>query len=466
MDLLQNWPAILVLIALVTLVLITQLFYLRQFQRAARLNHTKGAGSKTKPDIPRTFEQIEHAHKAQLQQTITELKATQTKLQNTQDYLNSIINSMPSILIGVNRSGDITHWNSSATLATDLLPHQALGQTLTSLPSWIPITKADIETTITTGQPKQMRNQADIHGRVSYQNVTIYPLISSSTEGVVIRIDDLSHQVQLETMMMQNSKLISLGELSANLVHELNNPLAAITQNNQTLKRRMLSDEASNQDLARSLGLNWEALQDYLNQRGIEKMLSATDEAGQRAATLVKNMLNYARTMPDEHQPTDINLLINDTLNILSSTLDSTIIDRQLEAKPLMAKINGAEIQQVLINLLQNAVQAVEGLPHPLISISTRQNGDQVSISVRDNGPGISPEAIDKIFDPFYTTKAQGQGTGLGLSISHYIVTEQHGGNLSVCSTPSNGTEFLIDLPASSSEQSKKEMTTRQVECA
>lgn len=462
MDLPLNWIVLAVLGLLSLVLIIAQLFHLSgllklKAQWINKLNDQK------QRDLANSFDQAQHE---QLQQSVSELTAKQTALQNTQDYLNSIINSMPSIMVGVTRQGSVIHWNSSATMATNLLPHEALGQNLNALQAWIPVSVSDIELALNTGKTRQFKNESVENGLKRYQSITIYPLASAHDQGAVIRIDDVSHQVQLENMMVQNNKLVSLGELSANLIHELNNPLAAVTQNNQSLRRRLFANEDNNQEVANRLGLNWDNLQTYFAERDIPKLVNAADAAGQRAVAIIHNMLKYTRTVPYEHKPTPINPLIHTTLQLLDSDTNNVAISCHLDSENPSALINGAEIQQVLINLITNAEQAIDAHPQGAIQISTEVCEQQVLIRIKDNGKGIPAPLLEKIFEPFYTTKEEGLGTGLGLSISHYIVTEQHLGTLSVESTVNTGTEFCIGLPLASTIKNQNTAQSNHVEYA
>lgn len=463
MDLSQFWPY---LIFLVSALLAIQLFHIQFLVKRKSDIQTL---AQIKEGHNKQLEQIQilgQAQRNQLQESISELKDTQSLLQNTQDYLNSIINSMPSVLIGVTDSGEVTHWNSSATFATELLPHEALGKPLQDLEQWIPVSLEQVRNAISAGEPIHFKHEVISNGEKRYQDVTIYPLLSSSTEGAVIRMDDVSHQVQLENMMIQNSKLVSLGELSANLIHELNNPIAAVTQSAQSLKRRIVMSEPNNEDIAAKVGMDWSAYQQYVEQRGLIKLLTSVETAGARAADIVQNMLNYARTVPCEHRPTDVNQLIHRTLDILDLEKKGLEVTLNLDLNIPKALINGAEIQQVLINLIHNAEQAFEAHNQGKIKLTTNTAEGQVIIRVKDNGTGIAPGMLDKIFEPFYTTKNHGEGTGLGLSISHYIVTEQHAGSLTVCSSLDDGTEFTIILPAADTPQKSHSQASEQVEYA
>lgn len=462
MSLSQLWPLFIILFILL---LCIQLFHIHALMKSRKTLQKHEAFNDLSDKYLNHIQRLEQAHRAHHQSSVDQLRTTQLLLQDTQDYLTSIINSMPSMIIGVNRQGNITHWNSSATVETELLPHQVLGKSICNFQTTIPVSLDDIEYSIASGQAKHFKQDAVLNGTHSHQDITIYPLLSSGrsgSEGAVIRIDDISNQIQLESMLIQNNRLVSLGELTASLVHELNNPLASISQNTQALKRRALSEEPCNIDTAKQVGMDWNAYQQFISERDLEKLLTNIQKAGQRASEIIHNTLRYARGKSCDHQETNINYLIKNTVEILGIERKKPTVTYNLIQPAPMATVNSSEIQQVLINLIQNAEQALAGSNNPSLTIETGIEEKQVFIKVKDNGPGIAPEMLDRIFEPFYTTKDEGQGTGLGLSISHYIITEQHSGSLTVCSCLQQGTEFTINLPLNPSKNQSSETPSRK----
>ena len=181
---------------------------------------------------------------------------------------------------------------------------------------------------------------------------------------------------------------------------------------------------------------------------------------GKRADAIVKGMLQHSRSGAGKKEPTDINILADEYFRLAYHGLRAK--DKffnaamKTEYDETIGKINivPQDMGRVLLNLFNNAFYSVtEKAKHqpagyqPLVTLSTRKNGDKIKISVRDNGNGVSPKVLDKIFQPFFTTKPTGQGTGLGLSISYDIV-KVHGGELRIESSNGEGAEFLIELPA------------------
>ena len=248
--------------------------------------------------------------------------------------------------------------------------------------------------------------------------------------------------------LVQREKMAFLGELSAGIAHELQNPLNFM-KNFADVSTAMLAE-----DPAAPANLEQEIL------AGLKQNLQQISQHGQRASSIIKGMLEHARTGTGQCQPTDLNALATEALAQAHQSLTPTQAtfspNLELDLDPALAPVPAVaqDMGRVLLNLCANALYAVRQRQQtgeagyvPTVTVSTRQCGEQVEIRVRDNGPGI-PEAVrGKIFQPFFTTKPAGEGTGLGLSLSHDIVTPGHGGTLTVESHEGQGTEFLITLP-------------------
>ena len=181
------------------------------------------------------------------------------------------------------------------------------------------------------------------------------------------------------------------------------------------------------------------------------------DNAGRRAAEIVRNMLEFSRSSTRQLEPTQLNDVAHGSVNFMRNAIEfsmpalsqTLIIEEDYDSSLPVMSASGVELQQVLVNLLKNAAQAIQEAQReaPLLRISTRYIPPLAEIRVEDNGTGMSQGTSKQIFDPFFTTKVVGQGTGLGLSISHFIITQRHHGRIEVKSTPNKGTTFIITLP-------------------
>ncbi|HEX4870446.1 MAG TPA: ATP-binding protein [Moraxellaceae bacterium] len=393
-----------------------------------------------------------------LEQTEQRHRVTTALLNETKEYLNSIINSMPSIMIGVTPSGHITHWNSAAELATGIREKQALGFRLHEIYPDLPVSAAMIDEAIANSEPSTRENVKIEHlNTVRYVDITVYPLHSLELTGAVIRVDDVTLRQKLDSMMLQNEKLKSLGELAAGMAHEINNPLAAILQSLQNVQRRLNPDQPGNQAAARALDLDLRLMQDYLEARDINRFLSGMESAGHRAAEIVRHMLEFSRSSSRQLEPTSLNAIAHASVEFMRNAIELSmpalharlVIEEDFDIAMPAVPASGVELQQVLVNLLKNAAQAIQEAhrEQPRIQISTRLVPPFAEIRVEDNGVGMNLSTSRQIFDPFFTTKAVGQGTGLGLSISHFIISQRHHGRIEVSSTPGVGTTFILSLP-------------------
>jgi signal transduction histidine kinase len=250
-----------------------------------------------------------------------------------------------------------------------------------------------------------------------------------------------------QSQLVHSEKMASLGELTAGIAHEIQNPLNFVNNfsevNKELLEELMEAQQNGNKQEVE------EIVRDILTNE--EKIV----HHGKRAEAIVKSMLQHSRTSSGEKVPTDINALADEYLRLayhgFRAKDKSFNVDYKMDLADGLPKINivPQDMGRVLLNLINNAFQAVREVAEPKVVVATRRHGAKgIEISVKDNGPGIPENIRDKIFQPFFTTKAAGEGTGLGLSLSYDIVTKGHGGELKVKTKPGNGSEFVIHLPA------------------
>jgi len=400
---------------------------------------------------------------SQLYEEIAKHEITEELLRETQSYIQSIINSMPSILIGVTRDGTITHWNTAAQKATHISYDKALGYTLDTIAPGLAINPELIERAIALQKTQKRENRQQGHGsQANYTDLTIYPLISSEIEGAVIRIDDVTLRVRLETMMVQNEKMNSLGELAAGVAHEINNPLGTILQSIQNIKRRVSSELSKNKSTASELGISLQDINDYLKNREILTFLDDIKDAGERATMIVKNMLEFSRADSKQFNAVDIRELLNRSIDLALHSISAsqtalsakTLVNKHFPEHCPLVNCSATEIQQVILNLLSNAYHAFDETDTKeekdrtlTIDITLSFTDEFMNIEITDNGPGMDTWTRRHIFDPFFTTKEVGKGTGLGLSVSYFIITEHHGGSITVDSEVNAGTTFTIQIP-------------------
>jgi len=384
-------------------------------------------------------------------------------LKKTKTYLINILDSMPSMLIGVNTDMVITQWNKQSEYITGIKLKDALGRKLDDAAPRLKSYLEDVYKAISHREKQIIRNQfSTIDGETNIDDITIYPLIADGVGGAVIRIDNVTDKIYMEEMMIQNEKMLSVGGLAAGMAHEINNPLAGMIQTANVMANRLGLNKKfpSNARAAEAAGISMDALLKYLELRDIYPMLKKINESGERMSVIVNNMLSFARSGVASHDPYFIRDLIDKTIELAGTDYNlkkrydfrEIKIIRNYEANVPAVTCDKSKIQQVFYNIFQNGAHAMYDnatkKPQFIVNILYLDNKDQVSIEIIDNGPGIEEKVRKRIFEPFFTTKPEGVGTGLGLSVSYFIVNETCKGDLSVQSTPGEGTKFTINLPA------------------
>lgn len=381
------------------------------------------------------------------------------KLTGFQNYLNSIIDSMPSVLIALDEQLYVTQWNQQASALSGTSIDDALNQ-----PVFIAF--EPLKPFLTQIRRTSERHQVEKIERVTWTfndqprhyALTLYPLMGGGGRGVVIRIDDITERINMEEIMVQSEKMLSVGSLAAGMAHEINNPLGAILHNAQNIRRRLSPDLERNREAADETGVLLEAVNQYLQRREIPQLLDGIQQAGSRAAKIVSHMLSFSRLSNRQLAECQLTVLIDQALEIagndfaLIDSFDFRSIEIARDFDPQLDRVPciGNELEQVLLNLLKNAAQAIHQKPERTrgqIILRTRLNPPWAEIQVEDNGVGIPEHIRKRIFEPFFTTKEVGQGTGLGLSVSYFIITNNHKGQMEVQCRPDQGTTFTLRLP-------------------
>ncbi|MFZ5427601.1 MAG: PAS domain S-box protein [Thermodesulfobacteriota bacterium] len=394
-------------------------------------------------------------------QDISERKRVEGELEKARGYIRNIINSMPSVVIGVDASSRVTHFNQTAATMLDMPGQAAVGRSLERVFPDYAAQLSHIRQAIEERKPVLLERQPrTTGGELRYQDILIYPLVSNGVEGAVLRIDDVTERVRLTEMMVQTEKMMSVGGLAAGMAHEINNPLGAILQSAQVIKTHVDPASPVNEKTALECGCTMEAITAYLEKRKVIAFIEAIRESGVRAARIVANMLDFSRRDETRLEPTSVRDILDRSLELASSDYDLKkkydfkhiviVKDYAGDLPPVIC--SRTEIEQVVLNILKNAAQAMAdksyGDERPTITLRAARAGSMVSMVIEDNGPGMEPAVCKRVFEPFFTTKEPGQGTGLGLSVSYFIITNNHGGTISVDSEPGKGARFTIRLPA------------------
>ena len=390
-------------------------------------------------------------------------KRIEAKLTEFQQFLNSIINSMPSALIAVDDQLQITQWNQEATNISGTDSSDAIRSfaydafpLLSNHSDWI-------RQVWTENRTRTLHNiELSTGEKHRLFDITVYPLRNTDSPSAVIRIDDVTEKIKMQEAIVQSDKVMSLGGMAAGMAHEINNPISAIIQNVQNIQRRIDPNLLVNQTQAKKNQLDLHAVNLYLKERKILSFLNHISQSGLRASNLVANMLQFSRASSLSLQPCLI-------MEVLEKAINIAITDDQLhdvkgnfelnfdqDFQAPLATVMGVftELEQVVLNLIKNAAYAINerrlslnDIEEGIINIHQCIRGDQCIIAVSDNGIGMSASTKKHMFEPFFTTKEVGAGTGLGLSVSYFIISSHHKGQLQVESEFGLGTTFEISLP-------------------
>ena len=393
---------------------------------------------------------------------ITKRKNAEKELESLRNYLANIIDSMPSILVGVDAEGKVTQWNKTAELETGIEENSAKGKNLSFL---FPHLESEMENIHRSMEDCEAYTKSkrlrDVQGESRYEDLTVYPLKSDGVLGAVVRIDDVTNKIRMEQMIIQSEKMLSVGGLAAGMAHEINNPLAGITQTAHVLANRLGGNMniPANRKAAEKAGTTLESIKEFMEARDIPLMTDAIIQSGHRVAEIVDNMLSFAQKRDDMACPESLSSLVDKTLDLAAADFDlsrhfdfkNIVLHREYEADLPLVKCENAKIQQVLLNILRNGAHAMQEHsktdPEFILRLKHDRERNMVCMEIQDNGPGMDESVRKRAFEPFFTTKPEGVGTGLGLSVSYFIITENHGGEMEVESKPGKGAKFIIRLP-------------------
>jgi two-component system NtrC family sensor kinase len=258
--------------------------------------------------------------------------------------------------------------------------------------------------------------------------------VESFTRGLETKVAERTVELKTaQTKLMQSARLASLGQLSATVAHEINNPLSGVL-NLSMLLQRILTEE----------GIPAARVPEV--RRYLEQIVSETGRVGR----IVQDLLSFSRRSKPNRAPTDLNAIVNTTMSLVSHKLKLMEVSTGLDLDPSLPRVNcdASQMQQVLLNLVVNGAEAAQGRGGGMVCVSTSADAatSHVVLTVSDNGDGIPEDVLEKIFDPFFTTKGESKGTGLGLAVVYGIV-QQHHGEIDVESHAGSGTRFTVRLP-------------------
>ncbi len=366
----------------------------------------------------------------QLKVANADLEASRWELLGSRNTLRAIFDNLPASLYIIDQKFQLVMVNKSRALRCTQPPQSLTSQTCfhALFDRQAPCPECRVLDTLQNGQ-NTLRNERRWNGSddPSEWEIASYPILGENEQVVqaILFEQDMTEKRRLEAILTQSEKLAAVGQLAAGVAHEINHPLTAIIANAQILHRELPSDS----DLQESVEL--------------------IARAGARATQVVRNLLDFARKEDYSLSLTDVNDTMERALELVQHELLSRSVRLESNLDPELPSILASQdhLQSVWLNLLLNAIDALDKSPGE-IKIATHHVGEEIHVSVADNGKGIPAERLTRIFEPFYTTKAPGRGTGLGLSVSHRIV-KQHGGRIRVDSQLGTGSTFTVILPSS-----------------
>jgi two-component system, NtrC family, sensor kinase len=358
------------------------------------------------------------------------LRASQDELLRARSTLHALFENTPASIYMIDRQFNLTALNHSAAHRTGQPAPLLVGQCCYAVfyQRNEPCTGCRVHETLQFGRATR---RAELHrlgvGDPVEWDIHAYPIFGDAdqVEQALLVEQDVTEKRRMESLLAQSEKMAAVGQLAAGVVHEINNPLTAILANAQMLQRELPPDS------------------------DLQEAVDLISRAGERAAQVVRTLLDFARKDQYQLMPTSLNETIHRSLALIQHELLARGVSLNFDPAPDLPPVQGSadHLLGVWLNLLLNAMDALEGKPGE-VRVTTRQVGREVLVSVADTGKGISSENLARIFEPFYTTKAPGRGTGLGLSVCQRIV-HQHGGTLGVESQVGEGSVFTVALPVS-----------------
>lgn len=378
---------------------------------------------------------------------ITERKKAVDELSKTKMYLHSIVDSMPSILIGIDSNGYVTSLNKQAKIITGKNESDAIGLSIGTIFKEY----SDFFNEYLAQESHTVTSKKISSSTAPYQHaaITIYPLVQQNSEEAIVRIDDITAIEEKEQQLQRAQKMQITGQLAGGIAHDFNNYLTGSLGAVSLLKTFMESGRLTDDMLRKNLAL--------------------IEDASKKSAKMVRQLLTLSRKQDPKLTHCSLNQLIISTVDLFRSSMGKDIsLSYELPEQEAYVLADSGQLEQVLLNLLMNANHAMTIMRKDKehwggnldIHLLAKQRYDFTSggtsdywiLKVKDTGTGIPKDIIPDVFNPFFTTKAQDQGTGLGLSMA-YTIIQEHKGNIDIQSKQGEGTEVTITLPAYFPEQ-------------
>jgi len=373
---------------------------------------------------------------AGLSKDITAQRKTEAELIRTRAYLQNILDNAPMMVVTTDLDGRVVSFNRHAEASYGYKAVDILGKPVSMLfgspEEWEPLSRR-VEQGGTVQEHETTPLRKD--GRPMVIAVTLAPLKDNDGNmiGTVALSRDISQRKALMDQVIQSERLASIGRLAAGVAHEINNPMAVIAE-----IAGYLEDLLAEGPPVKSRRLDREL------QEGLPKITAQI----RRCRSITSRLLSFARKRETPTEVADVNNSLDDILPFLAkeARLAGVEIHRRFNIDIPLVRIEDLQLEEILINLIKNAIHSMRPRTYGNIWLFATEKDGKVILTVKDDGPGIDKNVMDRLFDPFVTTKPIGQGTGLGLSICYGIV-KHHGGEILVESEPGEGTSFRVILP-------------------
>jgi len=372
--------------------------------------------------------------------------STTYRLRASEAYIKNILESMPLMLVGVNRDGKITQWNKRAEDISGINAESILGKNLWDAYPVITVSSEHVRDALEKNKTITIKHSQ--RGQY-YYDITIYPLQDQVEPGVVILIDDVTKKMMAENMLIQNDKMSSMGELASSMAHDINTPLQSILFDLRTFQH-LLSNSSQYVNEISAKGMP----------ERLTSLLAHANSTGEKMASIVQNLQHFARGRSDRKQQANMVDVMEHTLELAGNVLSAPSglkfldikIERDYEKNLPMIPCYVTELQQALLSLFRHAYDALgrvdEPGHQPVIKIQMNVSYDSFWIRIQHNGVGLTNEELTYLFEPFVRKDApvSGYDAGKRLSFAYFIITEQHQGQIAVTSDINVGTTFHIQL--------------------
>jgi PAS domain S-box-containing protein len=359
---------------------------------------------------------------------VTERREMEKALRRQEEFQRYLLESFPDLILVIDLNGRYSFVSARIHDLRGFKPENLLGKKVEEEPDYSPELLALYRDLITDRKTFGSCDYNARHRDGSWRTMraSASPLFDAENKlsGVIVSVRDITVEKKLEQQIIQSERLAAMGQMIGGFAHELNNPLTSI------------------------LGMS-ELLQEGEAPEAVRKQMVILQQQARRAAEVVQNLMYFSRPPAPGKSPTDLGELVQRTLHLHAYSLRKNNITVDFLKEPSTPAVSGDahQLMQVFLNLILNSEQAMrEVRDRGTLRIRIEKQEKSVSVIFQDDGPGISPDILPNIFDPFYTTKRPGRGTGLGLSICKAILRE-HNGNIEAASGPGGGAVFTVTLP-------------------